>query len=219
MQEAYIKLRNVNKQINGNIILNSINLDLFKGKIYGFKGKNGSGKTMLFRAICGFIKVEGSIIINGNDIVKSGVYAENVGVLLENPGFIAGYSGFKNLKYLSEINNKIDDNKIKEVLQEVGLDPEDKKAFKKYSLGMKQKLGIAQAIMEDQEIIILDEPTNALDEESIEKLNKIILGLKNKGKIILLSNHNSEELEDICDEIFKIDGGKIKNTISGEEGI
>lgn len=219
MQEAYIKLRNVNKQINGNIILNSINLDLFKGKIYGFKGKNGSGKTMLFRAICGFIKVEGSIIINGNDIVKSGVYAENVGVLLENPGFIAGYSGFKNLKYLSEINNKIDDNKIKEVLQEVGLDPVDKKAFKKYSLGMKQKLGIAQAIMEDQEIIILDEPTNALDEESIEKLNKIILGLKEKGKIILLSNHNSEELEEICDEIFKIDSGKIKNTILEEESI
>ncbi|SHH95543.1 ABC-2 type transport system ATP-binding protein [Clostridium collagenovorans DSM 3089] len=219
MKEAYIKLRNVNKQINGNIILNSINLDLFKGKIYGFKGKNGSGKTMLFRAICGFIKVEGSIIINGNDIVKSGVYAENVGVLLENPGFIAGYSGFKNLKYLSEINNKIDDNKIKEVLKAVGLDPEDKKAFKKYSLGMKQKLGIAQAIMEDQEIIILDEPTNALDEESIEKLNKIILGLKEKGKIILLSNHNSEELEEICDEIFKIDSGKIKNTISGEESI
>lgn len=219
MQEAYIKLRNVNKQINGNIILNSINLDLFKGRIYGFKGKNGSGKTMLFRAICGFIKVEGSIIINGNDIVKSGVYAENVGVLLENPGFIAGYSGFKNLKYLSEINNKIDDNKIKEVLQEVGLDPVDKKAFKKYSLGMKQKLGIAQAIMEDQEIIILDEPTNALDEESIEKLNKIILGLKEKGKIILLSNHNSEELEEICDEIFKIDSGKIKNTILEEESI
>lgn len=206
-----IELKDVNKTINGNSILKNISLNLQKGKIYGFKGKNGSGKTMLFRAICGFINIEGTIIVNGREIGKNGMYPENIGVLLENPGFLSYYSGFKNLKYLADINRKIDSDKIIKTMKEVGLDPSEKKSYKKYSLGMKQKLGIAQAIMEDQEIIILDEPCNALDEESVKKINLLINKLKEEDKIILISNHNKEELESICDEIYTIDCGSIKD--------
>jgi len=178
MGQSYIELKNVTKEINGNLILSNINLNLDRGKIYGIKGKNGSGKTMLFRAICGF-------------------------------RFLPNYSGFKNLKYLAEINNKINDNDIINILKEVGLDPTEKKSFRKYSLGMKQKLGIAQAIMENPDVVILDEPTNALDEESVKKINSMIVKLKNDNKLVLISNHNRDELEMICDEIYSIENGKI----------
>ncbi|MEG2656911.1 MAG: ATP-binding cassette domain-containing protein [Clostridium sp.] len=206
---SYIHIENVTKKINGNIILDNINLSLDRGKVYGIKGKNGSGKTMLFRAICGFIKTEGTITVGGEPVGMDGTYAKNVGVLLENPGFLPSYSGFKNLKYLAEINNKIDDKQIKGTMTALGLNPEEKKSFKKYSLGMKQKLGIVQAIMENPEVIILDEPINALDEDSVKKVNTIIRELKSQDKLILISNHNNEELEGICDEIYTIDNGKI----------
>ncbi|NEU06209.1 ATP-binding cassette domain-containing protein [Clostridium senegalense] len=206
---SYINMENVTKELSGNIVLNNINLSLEKRKVYGLKGKNGSGKTMLFRAICGFIKTQGTITVGGKRVGVDGYYAENVGVLLENPGFLPNYSGFKNLKYLAEINNKIDDMHIKATMIAVGLDPEEKKAFKKYSLGMKQKLGIAQAIMENPEVIILDEFINALDEDSVKKINNIIIELRNKDKLILVSNHNNEELEGICDEIYTINNGEI----------
>ncbi|MFR1709711.1 MAG: ABC transporter ATP-binding protein [Clostridium sp.] len=220
MEQAYIEIKNVTKEINGNLILNDINLNFYRGKIYGIKGKNGSGKTMLFRAICGFIKTEGAVIVNGKQIGKDGSYPENVGVLLENPGFLPNYSGFKNLKYLAEINNKISDTNIKNILKEVGLDPEEKKSFKKYSLGMKQKLGIAQAVMENPDIVILDEPTNALDEESVKKINSMIAKLKEDNKLVLISNHNREELEMICDEIYTMENGKICNhLVVSEEDI
>jgi len=204
-------MENVIKEINGNIILDNINLSLDKGKIYGIKGKNGSGKTMLFKAICGFIKTEGTITVGGRPVGMDGSYAKNVGVLLENPGFLHSYSGFKNLKYLAEINNKIDDKQIKDTMIALGLNPEEKKPFKKYSLGMKQKLGIVQAVMENPEVIILDEPINALDEDSVKKVNNIIRELKSQNKLVLISNHNTEELENICDEIYTIDNGKICN--------
>ena len=187
----------------------NINLNLDRGKIYGIKGKNGSGKTMLFRAICGFIRTDGSVIVDGKAIGKDGSYPDSIGVLLENPGFLPNYSGFKNLKYLAEINNKINDNDITNILKEVGLDPTEKKSFRKYSLGMKQKLGIAQAIMENPDVVILDEPTNALDEESVKKINSMIVKLKNDNKLVLISNHNRDELEMICDEIYSIENGKI----------
>ncbi len=209
MGQSYIELKNVTKEINGNLILSNINLNLDRGKIYGIKGKNGSGKTMLFRAICGFIRSDGSVIVDGKAIGKDGSYPDSIGVLLENPGFLPNYSGFKNLKYLAEINNKINDNDITNILKEVGLDPTEKKSFRKYSLGMKQKLGIAQAIMENPDVVILDEPTNALDEESVKKINSMIVKLKNDNKLVLISNHNRDELEMICDEIYSIENGKI----------
>lgn len=209
MEQAYIELNNVTKVINGNTILDNINLSFEKGKIYGIKGQNGSGKTMLFRAICGFIKTEGTVKVNGKLVGKDGSYPESVGVLLENPGFLPNYSGLNNLKYLAEINNIIKEEDIKKSLKEVGLDPNEKKAFKKYSLGMKQKLGIAQALMENPEVVILDEPTNALDEKSVENINSMIMKLKAENKLVLISNHNREELEMVCDEIYSIENGKI----------
>lgn len=220
MGQSYIEIKNVTKEINGNIILNNVNLTFDKGKVYGIKGKNGSGKTMLFRAICGFIRTEGTITVNGKFVGKDGSYPDNVGVLLENPGFLPNYSGFKNLKYLAEINNKIGDEEIRKILKEVGLDPAEKKSFRKYSLGMKQKLGIAQAVMENQEVVILDEPTNALDEDSVRKINTMIKQLRNENKLILISNHNREELEAICDEIYTIENGKIINHfVVGDDSI
>ncbi|WP_346897652.1 ABC transporter ATP-binding protein [Clostridium sp. UBA7503] len=220
MGQSYIEIKNVTKTINGNLILDNITLNLDRGKVYGIKGKNGSGKTMLFRAICGFIKTEGSITVNGKSIGKDGGYPDSVGVLLENPGFLPNYSGFKNLKYLAEINKKINDEDIINILKEVGLDPHEKKSFRKYSLGMKQKLGIAQAVMENPDVVILDEPTNALDEESVKKINSMIRKLKNDNKLVFISNHNRDELEMICDEIYSIENGKIyDHVIMSEENI
>ncbi|MEW9080572.1 ATP-binding cassette domain-containing protein [Terrisporobacter glycolicus] len=206
-----IEVRNLTKKISGNLILDNINIKMTSGKIYGLKGKNGSGKTMLMRAICGLIlPTEGEVIINGQVLGKDISFPNSLGALIESPGFIANYSGFKNLKILSEIQDKIDDNKINEVLTMVGLDPKEKKKFKKYSLGMKQKLGIAAAIMEEPEIIILDEPTNALDESSVISLRKTLQKYRNEGALIIISCHDSEELEFLSDEIFFMENGRLK---------
>jgi len=206
-----IEVRNLTKIISGNSILDNINIKMTRGKIYGLKGKNGSGKTMLMRAICGLIlPTEGEVIIDGQVLGKDISFPNSLGALIESPGFISNYSGFKNLKILSEIQGKIDDNKINEVLTMVGLDPKEKKKFKKYSLGMKQKLGIAAAIMEEPEIIILDEPTNALDESSVISLRKTLQKYRDAGALIIISCHDSEELEFLSDEIFFMENGRLK---------
>lgn len=206
-----IEVRNLTKKISGNLILDNINIKMTSGKIYGLKGKNGSGKTMLMRAICGLIlPTEGQVVIDGQVLGKDISFPNSLGALIESPGFIANYSGFKNLKVLSEIQDKIDDNKINEVLAMVGLDPTEKKKFKKYSLGMKQKLGIAAAIMEDPEIVILDEPTNALDENSVISLRKILQKYRDGGALIIISCHDGEELEFLSDEIFFMENGRLK---------
>ncbi len=206
-----IEVRNLTKIISGNLILDNINIKMTRGKIYGLKGKNGSGKTMLMRAICGLIlPTEGEVIIDGQVLGKDISFPNSLGALIESPGFISNYSGFKNLKILSEIQGKIDDNKINEVLTMVGLDPKEKKKFKKYSLGMKQKLGIAAAIMEEPEIIILDEPTNALDESSVISLRKTLQKYRDAGALIIISCHDSEELEFLSDEIFFMENGRLK---------
>ncbi len=206
-----IEVRNLTKRISGNLILDNINIKMTNGKIYGLKGKNGSGKTMLMRAICGLIlPTEGEVIIDGQVLGKDISFPNSLGALIESPGFISNYSGFKNLKILSEIQGKIDDNKINEVLTMVGLDPKEKKKFKKYSLGMKQKLGIAAAIMEEPEIIILDEPTNALDESSAISLRKTLQKYRDAGALIIISCHDSEELEFLSDEIFFMENGRLK---------
>jgi ABC-2 type transport system ATP-binding protein len=206
-----IEVRNLTKRISGNLILDNINIKMTGGKIYGLKGKNGSGKTMLMRAICGLIlPTEGEVIIDGQVLGKDISFPNSLGALIESPGFISNYSGFKNLKILSEIQGKIDDNKINEVLTMVGLDPKEKKKFKKYSLGMKQKLGIAAATMEEPEIIILDEPTNALDESSVISLRKTLQKYRDAGALIIISCHDSEELEFLSDEIFFMENGRLK---------
>lgn len=179
-------------------------------RIYGLRGKNGSGKTMLMRAICGLIlPTEGYITINGDVLGKDISFPRSVGALIENPGFIANYSGYKNLEILASIQNKVGEKNIKLVMKEMGLDPDDKKKFRKYSLGMKQKLGIVAAIMENPDMIILDEPINALDEKSVESVKSILLQHKNRGALIIISCHDREELEFLSDEIFCIDEGQV----------
>lgn len=208
---SYIKIKNLSKKIKDKQVLNYVNLELEKGHIYGFHGRNASGKTMLFRAISGLIKPsEGEVVVGGKSI-SGNVFPDNMGLIIENVGFWPYYTGFKNLKILASIKNKITDNQILETIKRVGLNPKSKKTYKQYSLGMKQKLGIAQAIMEEPELIIMDEPTNSLDIESVENVRKILLEEKSKGVTILLASHNREDLDILCDKIYLIDKGVLSD--------
>ena len=208
--EPYIKIENLSKKIKGTAVLDNINMEFFKGNVYGIRGINGSGKTMLFRAICGLINpTEGQITIDKKILHRDVSFPESIGVLIENPGFLPSYTGRYNLKLLADIKNIINYEKIDETLNLVGLDCNDKRKYKQYSLGMKQKLGIAQALMEDPDLILLDEPTNALDEKSVENILSIIEKEKAKGKLILIASHDKLILEQICDEIINIENGRI----------
>lgn len=208
--KTYLSVKNLTKEIKNNLILDNINLDLDKGKIYGFKGKNGSGKTMLFRAICGLISpTKGEIHIGNKKLGQDISFPESVGVIIEYPGFLPDFTGFQNLKMLAELTGKIGEKEIREMILAVGLNPDDKKKFKKYSLGMKQRLGIAQALMEEPDLIILDEPTNALDSEAVELVKNLLITMKKKNKLILIASHDKEDLEFLSDEIFAIESGKI----------
>ena len=207
-----VVLRNVCKDIKGARVLDNVNLELESGMVYGFKGKNGSGKTMLMRAICGLITPDSGIIdIDGKILGKDISFPESIGVLIENPAFIGNYTGFKNLKVLASIQNRIGDEQIRKALEDIGLDPDDKRTYRKYSLGMKQKLGIAAAVMENPDIIILDEPINALDEVSVEKVHDILEEQKKRGAVIIIACHDKEELDQLSDEIIEISDGRIIN--------
>ena len=207
----YIKITDVNKTIKKAPILRDINLEFTGGKVYGLRGKNGSGKTMLMRAICGLITPDSGIIdIDGKILGKDEMFPPSIGILIENPSFISNYTGFENLKTLASIRERIDDNKIRQTLTEVGLEPDDKRTFKKYSLGMKQRLGIAAAIMEDPDIIILDEPINALDDSGTEQVRQILMKHKQRGALIIIACHDADELEFLSDEIIEIAEGKIQ---------
>lgn len=206
----YIEIKNLTKEIKGSVVLSNINLRLEQGKIYGIRGKNGSGKTMLMRAISGLIlPSEGTIDINGEILGKQISFPRSIGVLIENPSFLPDYTGFRNLKTLAEIQGKIDDDKIRAAISKVGLDPDDKKKYKKYSLGMKQRLGIACAIMEEPDVVLLDEPINALDEKGVKLVRGILQELKARGAIVMVACHDREELEALSDEIFEMEAGKI----------
>ena len=205
-----IKIEDLSKSIKGALILDKVSITLTSGKIYGLRGKNGSGKTMLMRAMAGLlIPDSGSVIINGKTLHKDISFPESIGILIENPSFLPQYTGFKNLKLLAGLTGGISDEDIKTALDRVGLDPEDKRTYRKYSLGMKQKLGIANAIMGEPDIIILDEPINALDEESVKKIKKVLLEIRDKDKLIIIACHDREELEYLSDIIYEIKEGSI----------
>ncbi|MEK5389047.1 ATP-binding cassette domain-containing protein [Margalitia sp. FSL K6-0131] len=207
-----IEVREVSKSLKNSNILKDINLSLYKGKIYGIKGINGSGKTMLLRVICGLlIPDKGSVMIDSKELHKVISFPPSVGAVIEMPEFLPQFTGRKNLEILAGINNKIDDNAIIQSLKVVGLDPNDRRKYRKYSLGMKQRLSIAQAIMESPDLLILDEPTNALDQNTITGLTQFLLDYKTKGKCIIVSSHDFQFLETISDEIFHIENGKIIN--------
>ena len=206
----YLEIKNICKTIGNAEILKHINLEMERGKIYGLRGQNGSGKTMLMRTICGLIlPTEGEIVIDGETLGKDISFPRSIGALIENPGFIADYSGMKNLEVLASIQNHIKKEDIAACMEELGLDPNDKKKFKKYSLGMKQKLGIIAAVMENPDLIILDEPLNALDEKTVNTVKEILLRHKARGALIIISCHDREELEFLSDEIFCIEAGEI----------
>ena len=214
-----IILKNLDKELNGNAVLTDINLELSKGKVYGLQGKNGSGKTMLMRAVCGLIKPNGGYVeIDGKCLGKESAFPESVGCLIENPAFVPYYSGLKNLQILADIKGRIGRKDICLMMERVGLDPGEKKPFRKYSLGMKQRLGIACAFMEEPDIILLDEPFNALDTEGVEMLKNLLGEAKEKEATIIVACHDKEELELIADEIFVMENGKIMEQKIRKEG-
>lgn len=206
-----ICIRNVSLILDKTVILDGVCMEMEKGKIYGLIGRNGSGKTMLMKCICGFVKPSrGEILVQGKTVGKDVDFPENMGILIENPGFIPYESGIKNLKMLADLNRKIDRQKIEDTMRLAGLDPKLKRHVQKYSLGMKQRLGIAQAIMEDPEILILDEPMNGLDKEGAEDMRELFLKLKKQGKTILIASHSSEDIDRLCDQVWEMEHGKAK---------
>lgn len=211
------KIENYTQKIKKDIILNDINLHLKENKIYGFVGRNGSGKSILFKGICGLLNISnGKIIIKGKEIGKDIDFYDNLGAVLDGAGFLPNLSSFDNLKLLASIRNKISDSDIKSALNKVGLDPNDKKKYKKYSLGMKQKLALAQAIMENPELLILDEPFNGLDSYSVKDIREMLIDYKKEGKTILISSHIKEDIDILCDEVYELDRGNINKLNIGD---
>ena len=206
-----IKVENVSLKIKKDMILRNINVEFDDGKIHGIIGRNGSGKTMLMKCICGFIRpTEGEITVAGKRIGVDCDFPESVGVIIETPEFIPYYSGFKNLKLLADIRHKITDEDIRRSIELVGLDPKLKKSVKKYSLGMRQRLGLAQAIMENPDLLILDEPMNGLDKDGVGEMRKYLLDLKAQGKTILIASHSAEDIDVLCDSVVEMDKGKME---------
>lgn len=204
-----ISIENVSKKIQGVTVLDNVNLRMESGNIYGLLGRNGSGKTMLMRAICGLIRpTEGKIIIDGAQQGKDFSFPPDLGMLIETPTFLPEFTGFENLEMLSSIRKTISGNEIRETLKKVGLEPDDKRVTRKYSLGMRQRLGIACAIMERPRLLILDEPFNGLDVDGYELMKSIILEEKQKGALIVLACHNKDELENLSDVIYKVEQGR-----------
>lgn len=205
-----ITVKNATKKFRETVVLDNISVDFEKGKVHGLIGRNGSGKTMLMKCICGLVPLtSGEITVDGKIIGKDTDIPRNVGVIIETPGFIPGYSAYSNLKFLAAINGKIGKKEIRTAIKSVGLDPNDKKRVGKFSLGMKQRLGLAQAIMEDPELLILDEPMNGLDKDGVKDMRKYLLDLKEQGKTILIASHSAEDIEVLCDTVREMDKGNI----------
>ena len=206
-----IQLENVSKEFDGNIVLKDVNLEFKEKNIYGLIGRNGSGKSVLLKMICGFYKpTTGKILIDGHNIILENSFLPDARVLIEKPNFLPDETGVENLKILAKIQDKIDDKRINETLDLVNLSIEDRnKKYHKYSLGMKQKLGIAQVLMENPEIMIFDEPFNGVESITIEKIKNELIKQKKMGKIIIISSHIKEDLEEIADEIYCFDSGEV----------
>lgn len=204
-----IEVKNVSVTIGKNRILQDISVTFEKGKIHGLIGRNGSGKTVLMKCICGFMKpTSGAVFVEGKQIGKDVDFVPDAGVIIETPGFVPFYSGIRNLQILAALNHKIGNEEIREAMQTVGLDPGLKRHVKKYSLGMRQRLGIAQAIMENPKLLILDEPFNGLDKEGVEQMRTYFLKLKEEGVTILLTSHTSEDIKLLCDTVTGMEKGR-----------
>jgi ABC-2 type transport system ATP-binding protein len=206
-----ITVSNVSKHFKEGTVLKDVTVAFEKGQIHGIIGRNGSGKTMLFKCICGFIPPSaGEIVVSGKRIGKDIDVPDNVGIIIEAPSFLPNYSGYGNLRLLAAINNKTKKDTIRTTMTKVGLEPDCKKHVSKYSMGMRQRLGIAQAIMEDPEILIFDEPMNGLDNSGVKEIRDILKGLREEGKTIILASHNSEDIQELCDTVCEMDAGILK---------
>lgn len=210
-----IKVSNVSKKYKDVTVLESISQEFHPGKIYGIVGRNGSGKTVLMKILCGFVPAsEGEVRVDDKVIGKDVDFLPDAGIIIETPQFLPFSSGYKNLVSLAAIWKKIGKEQIRNAMQLVGLDPDSKKHVGKYSLGMRQRLGIAQAIMEDPAVLILDEPMNGLDQEGVDEIRALLLSYKQQGKTILLSSHHKEDIDQLCDETIQLEKGK---RVIGEE--
>lgn len=207
-----IEVRGLSLTIGKTAILNDVTVSLEAGKIHGLIGRNGSGKTMLMKCICGFIRpTRGEVVVDGKRVGKDVDFPENMGIIIETPGFIPYYSGYKNLKLLAGLRNKIGKEEIIQAMERTGLDPKLKRHVKKYSLGMRQRLGLAQAIMEDPDILILDEPMNGLDKDGVEDMRRYLIDLREQGKTILIASHSSEDISVLCDSVYEMEKGVLAN--------
>lgn len=203
-----ISVRNVCKDFGQVRVLKSVSRDFEAGKIHGIVGNNGSGKTVLMKCICGFLlPTEGMVLVNGMRVGKDVDFPSDLGIIIETPGFLPNITGVKNLEILASLNKKIGLADIADSIRRVGLDPQSKTPVGKYSLGMRQRLGIAQAIMENPSLLILDEPMNGLDKHGVAEMRKLIKGLKNEGKTILLASHNQGDIDELCDTVCEMDAG------------
>ena len=211
-----ISIKEVTKWIRKKLILDHVNMTLVSGKIYGLQGPNGSGKTMLLRLIAGLIlPTEGEVWIDGKKLGKEMDFPPSMGLMIENPAFLPNFTGLKNLELLAEIKGKAREEEIRQAILDAGLNPDDKRTFSKYSLGMKQRLGIASCLMEKPDLILLDEPTNALDEKGVNEICKIIKREKERGALIVIASHDADVLEGLADEMYSVYEGKvIKQTVS-----
>ena len=206
--ENAIEIKDLKMTFGKDEVLKGITHSFEKGKVHGIVGNNGSGKTVMMKCICGFLKpTSGTVKVNGKLIGRQEDFPKSLGLIIEAPGFLPHLSGFRNLSILASVNKKINKQRIKGTIRLVGLDPDMKKPVGKYSLGMRQRLGIAQAIMEDPELLILDEPMNGLDKNGVQEMRELLKGLVGKGKTIILSSHNPADIDALCDTVCEMDGG------------
>lgn len=209
-----IRTENATKSIRGALILDNVNVEFESGKIYGLQGPNGSGKTMLMRLVGGLIQPSsGEVFIDGKKLGQSFDFPTSMGLLIENPAFLPNYTGLKNLELLAGIKGNVDMEQLRQTIRDVGLNPDDKRKYRKYSLGMKQRLGIAAAIMEKPELILMDEPTNALDDAGVEQICQLLQRERDRGALILMACHDAAILEQMSDEIYTIYEGKVERKI------
>lgn len=205
---AVIKVEHVSMEFGGEEVLHNVSYEFLEGKIYGVVGNNGSGKTVLMKCICGFlVPTRGKIFVNYKQIGKDVDFPEDVGIIIETPGFLPNITGQKNLELLASLRGKAGKVQVTEAIRRVGLDPSLKKPVGKYSLGMRQRLGIAQAVMENPSLLILDEPFNGLDKKGVSQMHELLLGLKEDGKTIILSSHSQNDIDVLCDVVCEMDAG------------
>jgi len=213
MSSDIITVNQAVKRFRDQVVLDHVTVAFAPRQIHGIVGRNGSGKTVLFKSICGLMPLDGGeITVRGQRLGKDIDVARQVGIIIEAPGFLPNYNGFQNLRMLAMIQNRIGRDQIRDVIRLVGLDPDSRKPVGKYSMGMRQRLGIAQAIMEDPDILILDEPMNGLDKQGVAEIRQLLLHLKSEGKTILLASHNKDDIDLLCDTVHEMDGGRIERS-------